>query len=148
MTVPLEVGAEIPAVIRSLGPVALVAYAGATWDWHRLHHDHAWISERELPGTVVDGQLFGALIVEQVQDAFGPACRPVRLMMRFNAMVFAGETVTVSGEIIAISTAADGLIEVTVRHEIRSDAGTVAVRDAQSVSVMPVPIETEQVGGR
>lgn len=138
MTSP-KIGEVLPAVRRHLDTVQLAAYAGATWDWHRLHHDHAWALGRGLPGTVVDGQLFGALLAEQAQNAFGLSARLTRMRMRFNAMVFAGETVTVTGEIVGIASIEEGLAEVTMRHDVHSDAGTIAVRDAQTVVRIPSP---------
>ena len=50
----------------------MVAYAGSTWDWHRLHYDSAWLDAKGIPAPVVDGQMFGALIAQQLQDWFGP----------------------------------------------------------------------------
>lgn len=131
------IGDALPPVVRHLDEVRLVAYAGATWDWHRLHHDGAWVSGRGLPGTVVDGQLFGALLAAQVQDAFGPTARLVRMSLRFNAMVFAGETVTVSGEVASIEQRDGGVSELAVVHTIASDAGTVAVKDARTTVWVP-----------
>lgn len=92
---------------RTLEAADLVAYAGATWDWHRLHHDHVYLAERGLDRPVVDGQMLGALMAEHVQDWAGPGARLTRLSYRLVSMVFAGDTVRVTGTV----NQADGTIE-------------------------------------
>ena len=77
----------------------MVAYAGATWDWHRLHYDTAWLAERGLDRPVVDGQLFGALLAEMVLDWAGAGARLTALSFRFKSLVFAGETVRCTGRV-------------------------------------------------
>ena len=76
----------------------MVAYAGATWDWHRLHYDPAFAGRRAAStGPVVDGQVFGALLAEQLQDWLGPRRVLTALHFRFKNLVFAGETVRCTG---------------------------------------------------
>ena len=71
----LAVGDAAPPLERTIELPDMVAYAGATWDWHRLHYDSAWLAERGLDRPVVDGQLFGALLAEMLQDWVGPSAR-------------------------------------------------------------------------
>lgn len=111
-------GLSLPDLDRTLGTADLVAYAGATWDWHRLHHDSAYLAERGLPTPVVDGQMLGALLAEQVQDAFGPTAFLRRLEFRFSAMVFAGETVRVTGKVTNVEPADGGPRRVTVAQRV------------------------------
>ncbi|MEV4244257.1 MaoC/PaaZ C-terminal domain-containing protein [Streptosporangium canum] len=87
---------------RTLAAADLVAYAGATWDWHRLHYDPAYLAERGLDRPVVDGQLLGALMAEHAQDWAGPDSRLTRLRYRLVSMVFAGDTVRVTGAVAEV----------------------------------------------
>ncbi|MEV0420640.1 MaoC/PaaZ C-terminal domain-containing protein [Streptosporangium canum] len=98
----MKAGDEVPALERTIGAADMIAYAGATWDWHRLHHDAAYLRARGLDRPVVDGQLFGALLAEQVQDWLGPAARLRRLRFRLLSMVFAGESVRVTGVVTGV----------------------------------------------
>jgi acyl dehydratase len=109
--IAVQVGATVPPLERRFDRADLVAYAGATWDWHRLHHDEAYLAEKQLPAPVVDGQLFGALLAEQVQDWLGPSCVVTRLWFRFAGLVYAGETVRceatvtgVDGDLVTVSS--------------------------------------------
>jgi len=86
-------------LVRTIDLADMVAYAGATWDWHRLHYDPDFIQELGLPGPVVDGQVLGALMAEHVQDHLGPGWRITKLSFRLRSMVFARDTVRVTGTV-------------------------------------------------
>jgi acyl dehydratase len=94
-----EVGMTVPGFERTIDLATMVAYAGATWDWNRLHYDHEFLADRGIPRPVVDGQMFGALLAEQAMDWLGGAAFPAHMAFRFRSMVFAGETVRVEGTV-------------------------------------------------
>lgn len=98
----MKVGEEVAPLERTIALPDMIAYAGATWDWHRLHYDPAYLAEKGLPAPVVDGQVFGALLVEQLQDALGPRAVVRTLHFRFAAPVFAGETVRCTARVTAV----------------------------------------------
>jgi acyl dehydratase len=105
----------------------MVAYAGATWDWHRLHYDSAWLAERGLDRPVVDGQLFGALLAEMVLDWAGPGAELTALSFRFKGFVYAGETVRCTGRVIGT----DGdLVSIECGVEVVGEQARVAVAPA------------------
>ncbi len=103
----VSVGDPVPSLERTLTVVTLAAYAGATWDWHRLHYDPEYARARQLPGLVVDGQMFGALLAEALLDWLGPRAFIRKLGFRMKGMVFAGETVRCDGEVTAIHSSGD-----------------------------------------
>ncbi len=111
----LAVGTALPPRELEMTPQRLVMYAGATWDWHRLHYDAPYAEASQLPAPIVDGQHFGGLFTAQVFEA-SPAARVTKMALRFRSMVFAGETVTVTGEVTGVSGD-----EVTVTQELRVD---------------------------
>jgi len=120
------VGEEIPPLERRIELPDMIAYAGATWDWHRLHYDSGYVAARDLPAPVVDGQVFGALLAEQLQDWLGPRARISTLHFRFKNMVFAGESVRCTGTVTSVE---DGLVAVEQRVEVVGD-GRLAVAPA------------------
>ena len=119
-------GLELPPLQRRITLPDMIAYAGATWDWHRLHYDPGYLAERGLDRPVVDGQVFGALLAEQVQDWIGAAGVLRTLRFRFKQLVYAGETVRCVGTV----TAVDGRL-VTVEHQVLA-GDRVAVAPASS----------------
>ena len=98
----IAVGDTVPPLERRIGLTDMVAYAGATWDWHKLHYDTAYATEKKLPGPIVDGQVYGALLVEQLQDWLGPQSFVHQLSFTFRNLVFAGETLRCRGEVTEV----------------------------------------------
>ncbi|HZO82114.1 MAG TPA: MaoC/PaaZ C-terminal domain-containing protein [Candidatus Binataceae bacterium] len=97
-----RVGDEVPPLERTLDQVRMVAYAGATWDWHRLHYEPAYAAARNFKAPVVDGQMLGALLAEALLDWLGPRAFIRRMNFRLRGMVFAGDTVRCEGEVVAV----------------------------------------------
>lgn len=100
-----EVGAQVTPLQRTITQTDMVAYAGATWDWHRMHYDTDYATAAGFPATVVDGQVFGALLAEQLQDHFGPDAVLAALHLRYKNLVFAGETVRCTARVVAVEPA-------------------------------------------
>jgi acyl dehydratase len=106
---------------RTINLVDMVAYAGATWDWYKLHFDPEFVAAAKVPGPVVDGQVFGALFVELVQDWLGPVCFVRKLSFTFRNLMFAGETVRITGSLAEVH---DDRVEVDLTATIlASDYG-------------------------
>ena len=95
-------GETLPVLELKLELPDLVAYAGATWDWYRVHYDPAIIAQLKLPGPLVDGQMLGALLAEQALDWAGPRAIIRRMAFRFKSMVFAGDTVRCVAEVATV----------------------------------------------
>ncbi|MBV8774020.1 MAG: hypothetical protein JO166_17075 [Deltaproteobacteria bacterium] len=112
----LKVGDRAPLLIRALTQVRMVAYAGATWDWHRLHFDPAYAVARNLPAPVVDGQMLGALLAESLLDWLGPRAFIRRMSFRLRGMVWADDMVRCEGEVTAIGAESDRDIVTVVQH--------------------------------
>jgi acyl dehydratase len=100
----LRPGQELTVLERTITLVNMVAYAGATWDWYGLHYDPDFVAAAEVPAPVVDGQVFGALFTELLQDALGPRCFVRELAFTFRNLMFAGETVRCVGTVTEVST--------------------------------------------
>ena len=108
MPAQFEVGDPLPGFGRKLDQARLVMYAGATWDWHRLHYDTEYVREHKLAAPLVDGQMLGALFAEQVYRHFDPSARIIAMKLRFRSMVYAGERVEISGEVVSVGHADGG----------------------------------------
>lgn len=135
----IAVGDPVPPLERRIDLPDMVAYAGATWDWHRLHYDTAYAAEKQLPGPVVDGQVYGALLVEQLQDWLGPRTFVHRLSFTFRNLVFAGETIRCEGEVTGVE--ADRVTVALRVVVVAPDGGTerVAAGPASAVVLLGRP---------
>ncbi len=99
----LKVGDRIPPLTKHCTLTSMIAYAGATWDWHRLHYDLDYLKSKGLTAPVVDGQVFGAYVVQAIQDWLGEKAFITALDFRYAGLVFAEEFVQVSGEVIEVN---------------------------------------------
>jgi acyl dehydratase len=106
--VEVELGLTLPDLVRTITLPDMVAYAGATWDFHRMHYDPEFVAAKAFPAPVVDGQVFGALLAKQLQDYFGPHASLRSLHFRFKNLVFAGETVRCCAQVSEIAPDPDG----------------------------------------
>ena len=117
----IVVGDEVPPLERTIALTDMVAYAGATWDWHRLHYDTEYATAKQLPGPIVDGQVYGALIVEQLQDWLGPRSFVRELELTYRNLVFAGETLRCHGRVTEVG---DDQVSVEVTVSVLDADGT------------------------
>lgn len=124
----MNVGEAVPMLERTITLTDMVAYAGATWDWHRLHYDPEFAGAKGLAKPVVDGQMLGALMAEQLLDHLGSGAFISRLGFRFRAMVFAGDTVRIEGRVTGVVPGSISVAQrVFVGETIAAD-GTATVR--------------------
>ena len=95
-------GEQLPALEKRFTAVDLVAYGAATWDWHRLHYDLDYARSRKLPGVIVDGQAFGALLARAALQWAGPRAFLAKMSLRMKSMAFAGDTLRAEGAVSEI----------------------------------------------
>lgn len=126
----MKPGLVLPPLERRITLPDMIAYAGATWDWHRLHYDPAYLAARGLDRPVIDGQVFGALLAEQVQDWIGAAGMLRTLRFRFKQLVYAGETVRCVGTVTGVE---DGVV--SIEHQVLA-GDRIAVAPASSTVVL------------
>ena len=126
----VAVGQTLPVLEKRFTAVDLVAYGAATWDWHRLHYDLDYARSRKLPGVIVDGQAFGALLARAALDWAGPRAFLARMSLRMKSMAFAGDTLRAEGEITELKGA------VVVLAQRLVNAGRVA---AEATSEIRLP---------
>lgn len=99
----VSVGEKLPALERRFTTVDLVAYGAATWDWHRLHYDAEYARSRNLPGVIVDGQAFGALLARVALDWAGPRAFITKISLRMKSMAFAGDALRAEGAVSEVN---------------------------------------------
>lgn len=92
-------GESLPVLEKKFTAVDLFAYGAATWDWHRLHYDVDYAHSRKLPGVIVDGQAFGALLARAALDWAGPRAFITKMSLRMKSMAFAGDTLRAEGSV-------------------------------------------------
>ncbi|MBI4579218.1 MAG: hypothetical protein HY718_05915 [Planctomycetes bacterium] len=124
----MQVGDRLPPLIRTLDLPRLVAYAGATWDWHPVHFDPATAVRFNLPAPVVDGQMLGALLAEQSLDWAGSQAFVRKMAFRIRSMAFAGECVRCDSEVVSVTRV--GAVRVVTLRQRVTVAERVIIDDA------------------
>jgi len=119
--IDVKVGDQLPRLTKHCTLTSMIAYAGATWDWHRLHYDHEYLKLKGLSAPVVDGQVFGAYVVQAIQDWLGESAFISALDFRYAGLVFAEESVQVSGEVTEVT---DQGLSLSLKVDVVDEAGT------------------------
>ncbi len=77
-------------------PVLLFRYSALTFNGHRIHYDHPYVTGTEgYPGLIVHGPLMGVLQMELARRS-NPTRLPLRFEFRALSPVFAGAALTVA----------------------------------------------------
>ena len=84
-------------LVKDITMQGMMAYGAATWDFIRLHYDADYVRAMGFPAPFVDGQMFGGILAQAVQDWAGPGAFVRRLSFRNRVMTYPGDTVTCRG---------------------------------------------------
>ena len=67
----VEVGQELPELLKHPTTRQLVQYAGAQGDFYEIHYDQAYAKSVALPGVILHGLLKAAFLGQLVTDWLG-----------------------------------------------------------------------------
>ncbi|HSP09462.1 MAG TPA: MaoC/PaaZ C-terminal domain-containing protein [Candidatus Dormibacteraeota bacterium] len=67
----IEVGQEVPELVKHPTTRQLVQYAGAQGDFYEIHYDQAFAQGVALPGVILHGLLKAAFLGQLVTDWLG-----------------------------------------------------------------------------
>ena len=95
----VEVGDEIPALVKEISTVSMVMYAASTWDFHRYHHDMEYAKRKGMREQFLDGQQMGGYLAQLVMDWAGVDATLKRLSFRYGDFVFPGDKLTCRGRV-------------------------------------------------
>ena len=108
--VALAVGDQMPT--GTAGPMTrtdFVMYAGASGDFHPLHHDEPYALAAGLPGVFGMGMLHAGILGDHLARWVGPDnLRAFRL--RFTGQVWPDDVLTFSGVVDSVDETEDGTL--------------------------------------
>ena len=123
----LAEGGQLPT--RQLAPIRqidVVRYAGASGDFNPIHTVPDYAREAGLPSTIVHGMMSMGFLGTLLTDWIGFDARLVKFGVRFAAMTFPGDVLTLSGTISKKYTDPEPRIDVDL--SISKQDGSVTVR--------------------
>ncbi len=96
----VEVGAELPVLVKTPTTQQLAMYAGASGDFYQIHYDKDYAIQKDLPGVIVHGMLGTAFVAQAVTDWMGEAGLLKKFGVQYRGMMFPNEDITVRGKVI------------------------------------------------
>jgi acyl dehydratase len=96
----------LEVIIEDVEREDFVRYAGASGDFNPIHYDEPYAKEAGNPSVFGQGMCTAGYAAHMVSDWFG--LKNVRTFrVRFQARVWPGDTVTVSGEVTSVTQGND-----------------------------------------
>jgi len=120
MTAPwyedIEVGQDIPAVLKTPSNMQLFMFSAATWNLHRIHYDADFAREHDgLPNVLAHRPLMGSFLAQVLTDWAGDHGRVLRLEWSNRGPAVPGDHLTCRGKVTGKRREADwGIVECDV----------------------------------
>ena len=93
----IEIGMEIPPLVKDASPRMSAEWAGASGDYDPIHYDREYAKKRRFPDAVVNGRLKAAWLMQLMTNWIGDEGVLKKLGCRHRGVDIIGETVTCKG---------------------------------------------------
>lgn len=101
-------------LVGDLTRTQLAMYAGASGDFHPLHHDATFATSMGFPGIFAHGMLTMGMTSRLVTDVVGDATLR-RWSARFLGTVWPGDALTAEATVVGLADGDDPVVQLTVR---------------------------------
>ena len=98
----VEVGHELPAIVKRPSTRRLAMYAGASGDFYEVHYDKDFAVDIGLSGVIVHGALKNAYLAQVVTDWMGPDGVLRKIAVRYRGTDVPGDELTCSGRVTKV----------------------------------------------
>jgi len=95
----IEVGSEIPPLVKEPDPQQLVKWAGASGDFYQIHYDKDFALDNNLPGIIVHGALKSAWLGQLLGDWVGEKGKVKKYGCSYRGMDVPGDKLTCRGTV-------------------------------------------------
>jgi hydroxyacyl-ACP dehydratase HTD2-like protein with hotdog domain len=95
----VQVGDELPELVKLPTAVQLFRYSAVTWNAHRIHFEPAYARKEGHPDILVQAHLHGAFLAQLVMDWGGPKCRMVKFGWRNRGRAVPGDVLRCTGRV-------------------------------------------------
>ena len=96
----IEVGMELPPLIKHPTRKQLVMWAGASGDFYEIHYDDDFAQSQGLPNVIVHGALTLSFLGQLLTDWIGEKGAVRQFGASFRGMLFPGEDLVCRGKVI------------------------------------------------
>ena len=122
MTPAVEQGQDLPAIALEVPYRRVCLNAAATWDWFPGHHDPEYARRQGQRTIYLSTLFFHGFVDRLVTDWAGPGARIRRRKITMQRSIFAGQTATARGRVVAVREQ-DGRRLVDVEAVVESEEG-------------------------
>lgn len=130
----VNVGDELPEVVKHPDTRQLVMYAGASQDFVAIHYDQNVAQEAGHPKVIIHGALKSAWLGELVTSWMGSEGRLLELDVSYRAIDFPDAVVTCVGK-VTDTRIVDGVGLVELEIGLRQEDGTISTPGRALVSL-------------
>ena len=95
----IEVGSEIPSLVKYPTTMQLVKFAGASGDYYQIHYDKDFAQANGLPGVIVHGWLALSFLSQMVTDWLGEGGTLLKLSGSYRGMNNVHEDIICNGKV-------------------------------------------------
>jgi acyl dehydratase len=95
----IEVGSDIPALVKYPTTMQLVKYAGASGDYYQIHYDKDFALANGLPGIIIHGWLALSFLGQMITDWLGEKGTLVKLNGSYRGMNKVHEDIICNGKV-------------------------------------------------
>ena len=95
----IEVGTEIPPLVKNITKRRLFMYSATTWDFHPGHYDRAFAQSQGFKDVYLDGPMDAAFMTQLITDWIGLHGTLRKLSLTYRTMVFPGDTLTCTAKV-------------------------------------------------
>ena len=95
----VEVGMELPTLVKHPTTQQLVMWAGASDDYYQIHYDKDFAQANRLPGVIVHGWLTFAFVAQLVTDWMGDEGTLRKIGCSYRGLNYPGEDTICKGKV-------------------------------------------------
>jgi hydroxyacyl-ACP dehydratase HTD2-like protein with hotdog domain len=95
----IEVGSEVPALVKYPTTMQLVKFAGASGDYYQIHYDKDFAQANGLPGVIVHGWLTLSFLGQMLTDWIGEKGTLLKLSGSYRGMNLVHEDIICQGKV-------------------------------------------------
>ncbi len=129
----VEVGQELPELVKHPTTRQLVQYAGAQGDFYEIHYDQEYARSVALPGVILHGLLKAAFLGQLITDWLGDEGTLKAFAVSYRGIDMPGRPYRCRGKVTRVE---DGEVELEVWGEDeqgkRTTVGTATVQLSRS----------------
>jgi acyl dehydratase len=95
----IEIGTEVPAVVKCPTTMQLVKYAGASGDYYQIHYDKDIALGNGLPSVIVHGWLTLSFLGQMLTDWTGSRGAVIKISGSYKGMNLVNEEIFCYGKV-------------------------------------------------